>query len=172
MPHSKMPDHEGKPTDYVAIAYILANVIAACVTPFFRRRFGRRAFSGYPMAAVLMFFYAGFADCPLLAWYLIPWLVMVAWHRITASASVYSRHQGYPWIFGWTGNDTVARFGEVGICYLMATQLGEFSEGLSVFLQAVCVALLIVWWTESSVIRERAIAKGDAEAMARHYNGL
>jgi hypothetical protein len=172
MPREQPEIKETKPQDVVNIVFTVASVHAACITPIIRSRFGRRAFAGYPAAGLWMFFYAGFARCPLLAWYLIPWMLLIVLRRLTSDPNQLSRYQGYPWVFGWMTNEYVARLAEVFICFFAAVFLSTVSIPLAKFVMSQCVALLIVLTTERSLIQARRIAKRDAEIMARHYSEL
>ncbi len=146
---------ESRPADMVNVMFTLAGIHVACITPFLRSRFGSHAFTAYPLAAVLMVFYAGFAKCPLLAWYILPWMVMVAYRRLTAWASVHSRYQGYPYVFGWMASEFVARLAEVFICFFAAVWLSTISKPLAKFVMAEIVSLLIVLATECATLAAR-----------------
>lgn len=169
----EMPQPQGdKPEDVVNVVFSIASIHAACITPFLRSRFGSHAFAGYPLAALLMFFYAGFANCPLLAWYILPWMAMIAFRRITSDRNQHSRYQGYPWVFARLANEYAARVAEVFICFFAALFLSTVSEPLAAFVMAEIVSLLIVLATEQATLQARKRAMRDAQIEARQMSEM
>lgn len=172
MPREMPNPQPEKPQDVVNIGFTLASIHTACITPFIRSRFGTHAFAGYPMAGLLMFFYAGFARCPLLLWYIPAWMAMIAYRRLTADRNQHSRYQGYPWVFGWMANEYVARVFEVFIAFFAAVFLSMVSKPLSKFVMAEIVSLIIVLATECATLGARKRALHDAQIEARHMSDL
>ncbi len=126
-------------------------------------------FAAYPLSALLMLVYAGAADCPLLAWYILPWLGMVFIRRVTTDPNQHSRYQGYPWVFGWMAGEYVARLAEVFICFFGAVFLVIVDEEIARFVMAMIVSIIVAAWVEFSTLRTRSIAMRDARIEARHW---
>jgi hypothetical protein len=173
MPREQPEIKETRPADVVNIVFTLMSIHTACITPFIRSRFGSRAFAAYPFAALLMFFYAGFANCPLLAWYILPWMLMIAYRRVTASRTVHSRYQGRPWVGMMLGaNEYVGRVFEIFICVFAAIFAARVSERLATFVLLEIPSLLIVLATETATLQARKAAMRDAQIEARQMSDL
>jgi hypothetical protein len=171
MPRETPEPKKEKPQDVINVVYMIASIHAACVTPLLRSRFGSHAFAAYPAAGILMFAYAGFANCPLLAWYIPVWMLMVAFRRLTCDPAQHSRYQGFPWTLGWLGEHG-ARCLEPFVCLFGGVFLCMISQPLGEFVAAECLSMLIVLGTEMEMLRSQKRAMRDAQIQARQMSDL
>ncbi len=159
-----------RPADMVDLVFRAAIMLTLVVTPWTRSRFGSRAFSSGPYAGVLMFFYAGLGNCPELAYYIVPWIVCIAFRRLTADRTEHSTFRGYVWSLTWLLGHNLARLAEAALLFGAAVYLQDISVPLARFVGVVAIALLIVLWGEWATYKARAISRRDAEILARHMN--
>jgi hypothetical protein len=172
MPQQQPEQKPTKPADVVAIVFTVANVYMTCFTPFIRCQFGCRAFSAAPMSFFWMVAFAGFANCPLIAWYSVLWMVAVVFRWLTSSRYVHSRYQGFPYVFGWILGEYMARIAEMLILFFMGVFAEVLAPGGGNFFFYGIGALLIVLGVETATLRARKMAMQDAQVNARQMSGM
>jgi hypothetical protein len=167
----EMPDNRTKPADVVHGLSVVSGVASFCITPFFRVRFGSRAFFAAPFSFVLLSVYTEAHRSPIMQYYLIAWCVMVVIRRLTASRNVHSFYQGDP-LFGVMNNYFVARITEMFVLFFAAVFAAMVSMALANFFLYGILAMFIALGIEQA--REKAILRtiGDNEIMADYMNNL
>jgi hypothetical protein len=173
MPREQPEPKETKPQDIVNLGFTCASAYAACLWPFIRCRFGSHAFAGYILSAIGMVVYGAYRNSPLMSWYLIAWVIAVAYRRVTADGNQHSRYQGYAFVFGWMASQHVARLAETFIAFGLAVFFAiNEDEAMSDFFMYMIPALLVVMWVEKAVDQAWKRQRHDAEVMARHMSEL
>ncbi len=137
-----------KPMDVINVVFGVAMMHATCFTPPLRKRPGTRAYAIYgPLALMLMYGYAGFAECPELLPYIPVWLFFVVYRRIFANRQWISNFQGLSIGTGWVGHNT-ARLCESMFLFALGVFLSTISVALGNFVAAGALSTFIVHVTE------------------------
>ena len=135
------------------------------------RRFGTHAYHVCGIAAlVVMFLFAGFADCPEMIYFFAAWFALIFVHRIEALARGWHRHSlydGVPWVARLLrpANDEVAKGAfEPFILWLAGSLLCPLSAPLGTFVMCGGVPLFL-----NTVIGKAIVDVRDRRIRDKHH---
>jgi hypothetical protein len=166
------------------VVYLLLNGHASCVTPFFRKDFGKEAFTFSGMVAfILILAWGSFANSAGMWLFLQLWLFAMLMQRLKGIQNrmrgvvVHSRYNGYPWLswklFPWIKDQTNARGADGIISIALGIGLAQLDPAVGWFIGAAGFSLL---FTEALIVelrKKRLQAMRDAEIeqryLAEHY---
>jgi hypothetical protein len=163
-----------KPQDLFDTFFPLAYAHAGFVMPALRSAAGSHAYHHCWLTPVIVFFYAGFADCPELIYAIPFWCILIIMRRITHNRDEHSRYLGNSWPFSWLVGEQIARWLELPLVLVVGSFLRDFSEPLGNFVASTSISLFFLLWAENAVIqaRRRAMRDGEIEALyARRIQG-
>ncbi len=141
-----------RPQDVLNVVHFFADAICAWFTPVLRSGIGSHAmYRSTVPAAIGLLMFSGFADCPLIAWYIPVWLVLVAFRRATASRHQHSLYRGTPWLLFFL-SEKRARMLEPVMMFGIATFLSQYSAALADFFTLGAIAMGIVFMIDMAMI--------------------
>ena len=126
------------------MTYFGLNSYAETMYPFLRTGQGKRTY-GLPVvgAMLIISFSAGRMHAPEMITYLYAWFVMLGVRQLTADHSQATQYQGWPWLTGWLGNETLAHLAEGVAVFFIGCFVEPYSHALGQFLMWGSLALVI-----------------------------
>jgi len=159
--------------EWANILYLVAASFAACVTPFFRHRFGRDSFGLNILGAFLIMytFTSMYPHHDLIQLFFLLWIAATLFHRfrstsLTKKGAVHSRSGGYPWLgylLPWVKTYKGALGMEMLMAFLIGVVLLPHDEPLGTFIIFGGVAAAIKHGVESDLDRGKLTRMRDAE---------
>lgn len=181
-PQQQQPKNDMKAT--FDFGYVVMSGFVTCVSPFFRKDFGKEAFTFSGMVAmVVVIGWTSFANTPLMWAYFWFWLTLLLIHRLKGVQNrrngyvVHSRYQGYPWLmlklFPRIKDESNGRAAEGFVCVMLGLGLFQFDPAFAAFLFFCGVCVLLIEGFNAEFRKKRLQAMHDAnieqQDLARDY---
>lgn len=146
-----------------------AAVLAICVTPLTHSGQGRRAYATYgPFSFMLMYGYAGFANCPAMIRFVPVWLGFLVYRRLKSERGQHSVYQGTFWPAAFFLSDRYALLVEPFVLYAFGLYVREINPPLGRFVMYAAHGTFVMYVAECVRRREVQRRLDDAEADMAH----
>lgn len=158
------------------LMYLVASILARCVTPFMRDRIGARAQGLFTfIAGVLMFYAACAAGDQFFLYFVVAWLVMVINQRADSARfrkryHVHSQYSGRPGLanlLGFKDEGKARLVVEPLICFGAGIVLSHWSMNVGMLVGLAGVALMLIERLDRRIQENRQQAVIDAQLEAQ-----